>query len=413
MGECDCEKIARTKTSKQFAARLAKCQAIQKSVTVFATTSVALLKPSGQRKQNTIILIRAISTSDTLTKGSRCPAAPEHPLALGSVRSSARRTLLKFSAKAAAAAALCSVAASTVRANPRTTRLIALEPGAQSDNVARLFQPVMERSLGQEVIVENHGGAGGRIGARLVAISKADGHTLGVGGANNLVLAGLIGRDIGYDPTQDFTFIGSLARMPFAVGVHPALPIHDIAGLIRFARANPGRLNFGSAGIGGSSHLALEAIAQHHQIDLLHVPFRGSSHATNELVGGRIDVVATDLHRLLPLAAGNKLRVIALTGSTRAKSAPHIPTLHEQGLTGFYLDPWYGLFGPKNLDRSIGVRWLAAAHDAFNDRTTQARAEATGIEMVVPSAETLVKWIESDRARYGQLAKKLDLRSIQ
>jgi tripartite-type tricarboxylate transporter receptor subunit TctC len=195
--------------------------------------------------------------------------------------------------------------------------------------------------------------------------------------------------------------------------VQTTLPIHDIADLVRYARANPGKLNFGSAGVGGSSHLALEAIAQHYQIDLLHVPYRGSSLATNELIAGRIDVVATDLNRLLPLSKAGKLRIIALTGSARAKSATNIATLHEQGLTGFYLDPWYGLYGPKGLDKEIANRWTRAAIDAYNDKSTQARADAVGVELVPPSAQTLAKWIDSDRTRYSTLAGKLDLRSMQ
>jgi tripartite-type tricarboxylate transporter receptor subunit TctC len=313
----------------------------------------------------------------------------------------------------AATAAAAFVAPAFVRANARAAKLISLEPGAQTDSVARLLQPPMEQSLGQEVYVENHGGAGGRIAARIVASSRPDGLTMGVGGANNLVLAGFIGRDIGYDPKQDFTFVCSLARIPFAIGVQTILPIRNIADLVRYARANPGKLNFGSAGVGGSSHLALEAIAQHYRLDLLHVPYRGSSLATNELVGGRIDVVATDLNRLLPLAKADKLRIIALTGSSRAKSAAHIETLHEQGLSGFHLDPWYGLYGPKGLDKEIVNRWTRAAVDAFNDKATQARAEAAGVELVPPSAETLANWIENDRLRYSALAGKLDLRSMQ
>ncbi len=300
-----------------------------------------------------------------------------------------------------------------VHANTRAAKLISLEPGAQTDSIARLVQPIMGQSLGQELYVENHGGAGGRIAARIVATSRPDGLTMGVGGANNLVLAGLIGRDIGYDPKRDFTLICSLARVPFALGVQTALPIHNVADLVQYARASPGKLNFGSAGVGGSSHLAIEAIAQHYQLDMLHVPYRGSSVATNELVGGRIDVVATDLNRLLPLAKSGKLRIIALTGSTRTKSAANIATLHEQGLTGFYLDPWYGLYGPNGLEKNTIDRWTRAAIDAFNDKATLARSEIVGIELVPPSAETLTQWIEKDRARYGSLAGKLDLRSMQ
>jgi tripartite-type tricarboxylate transporter receptor subunit TctC len=298
-------------------------------------------------------------------------------------------------------------------ASARAIRLIAQEPGAQTDSIARLILPALTTAFKQDIVVENHGGAGGRIAARIVATANPDGETVGIGGANNLVLAGLLGRDIGYDPTRDFTHICAVARVPFAVAVRASLAIHSIDELVRHARANPGKLTFGSAGVGGSSHLAVEAIAQNFQLDLLHVPFRGSSLATHEVVAERIDLVATDLNRVLPLAKAGKLRLLAATGATRAKLAPALPTLHEQGLSGFYLDPWYGLYAPKRIDPAVAARWQAAMQEAFLDRATQTRAEAAGIELVQPQSGTLLTWIETDLNRFRTLARRLELQSVQ
>jgi tripartite-type tricarboxylate transporter receptor subunit TctC len=298
-------------------------------------------------------------------------------------------------------------------ASARAVRLIAQEPGAQTDSIARLLLPTLSAALKQDIVVENHGGAGGRIAARIVATAAPDGETIGIGGANNLVLAGLLGRDIGYDPTRDFTHICAVARVPFAVAVRASLEIHSVDALVRHARANPGKLTFGSAGVGGSSHLAIEAIAQHFQLDLLHVPFRGSSLATHEVIAERIDLVATDLNRVLPLAKAGKLRLLAATGATRAKLAPGLPTLHEQGLGGFYLDPWYGLYAPKRIDQALAARWQAAMQEAFLDRATQTRAEAAGIELVQPQSGTLLTWIETDLNRFRTLARRLELQSVQ
>jgi tripartite-type tricarboxylate transporter receptor subunit TctC len=295
----------------------------------------------------------------------------------------------------------------------RAIRLIAQEPGAQTDTVARTILPALESAMRQEIVIENHGGAGGRIAARTVATASPDGMVVGLGGANNLVLAGLLGRDIGYDPGKDFSFICSVARIPFAIAVRSSLPLADLDDWVKYARAHPGKLTFGSAGVGGSSHLAVEAVAQHFQLSLLHIPFRGSSLATNEVVAERIDIVATDLHRLLPLAKSGKVRIIAVTGSARSKHAPNVATLHEQGLTGFYLDPWYGLYGPRGIDPTMATRWRAAVSEAQSDKATIARAEAASIELVSPSFDTLTRWIDVDRARFRELAKKIDLTTSQ
>lgn len=302
---------------------------------------------------------------------------------------------------------------SSARSFSRAARLIAQEPGAQSNSVARATLPALATGIKRDIVVENHGGAGGRIAARVVATALPDGQTVGIGGTNNLVLAGLLGRDIGYDPARDFTFLCAVARLPFAIAVRASLPIRSVEDFVRYARANPGILTFGSAGVGGSSHLAVEAVAHHFQLDLLNIPFRGSSLATNEVVAERVDLVATDLNRNLPLAKSGKLRLLAATGSTRSRNAPSLATLHEQGLTGFYLDPRYGLYAPKGIDTSVAARWQAAAREAYNDPDTQSRSQASGVELVPPVADTLQKWIERDRARYQLMVKRLNLASVQ
>jgi tripartite-type tricarboxylate transporter receptor subunit TctC len=295
----------------------------------------------------------------------------------------------------------------------RAIRLIAQEAGAQTDTVARVVLPALEAAMRHETVIENHGGAGGRIAARTVSTAAPDGMVVGLGGANNLVLAGLLGRDIGYDPAKDFNFICAVARIPFAIAVRASLPVVDVDELVKHARSNPGKLTFGSAGVGGSSHLAVEAVAQHHHLNLLHIPFRGSSLATNEMVAERIDIVATDLHRLIPLAKSGKVRIIAVTGSARSKLVPGIATLNEQGLHGFHLDPWYGLYAPRGVDATMAARWRNAMSEAMADKATQSRAESANIELVPPTMETLARWIDADRTRYRELARKIDLATTQ
>jgi tripartite-type tricarboxylate transporter receptor subunit TctC len=284
----------------------------------------------------------------------------------------------------------------------RSIRVITLEAGSQTDTVARVFLPAIETRLGQDFFVENHGGAGGRIAARMVAHAH-DGHTIGVGGANNLVMAALLGQDIGYDPARDFVYIAALARIPFAIAVRNELPVRNIAELAAHAKRAERELTFGSAGVGGSSHLAVAAVAHARFISLLHIPFRGSNLATNEVVAGRIDIVATDLSRLLPLAESRKLRIVALTGSTRDPRALDIATLSEQGLTGLYLDPWYGLYGPRNMEPELRERLTRAIAEASMDTGVRQRAKSAGIELLPPTRELLESLIASDMRRYTPL----------
>ncbi len=295
----------------------------------------------------------------------------------------------------------------------RPIKLIALEAGAQSDSVARIFAPALGRALKQELVIENHGGAGGRIAARMISLAAPNGLTLGVGGANNLVFAGFLKRDIGYDPERGFTLIAALARVPFAIGVRMGLDVVDVRTLVALARKQPGSLTFGSAGVGGSSHLALLAVEQQFNVSLTHVPFRGSSNATVEMLAGRIDVVATDLARLLPHAAAGKIRIIGVTGTRRSLQAPGIPTLAEQGMDGFYLEPWYGLIGPAELPSAVTTRLAAAVREVSSDAEVKSQIDAKGLELLPPTAETLQSLVLNDRRRFASLVEKIDLAKAQ
>lgn len=303
-------------------------------------------------------------------------------------------------------------AASALIGGSRPIRLVVLEPGGQSDSVARTFEPTLEKALGRDIVVENHGGAGGRIGARLVARAEPDGMTIGVGGANNLVIAGLLKRDIGYDPTRDFTYIAALVSVPFAVGVRVDLGVSTLAELIERARRRPGVLTYGTASVGGSSHLAMAAIEEFFGIELLHVPFRGSTQALNELAAGRIDIVATDLSQLLALAGDRKLCIIAATGSERARAMPEVPTLAEQGMAGFRLEPWYGLYGPAGLPEEFAQQLRSAIAQAQRDPGLVQRIEFRGLQLLPPTEAALRGLIENDRTRYRPLVEKLGLNSM-
>jgi len=184
----------------------------------------------------------------------------------------------------------------------RPIRVLAGEAGAQSDTMARVLAPVLAATLGQPVVVENRSGAGGTIAALRTVQSRPDGYTLLLGGANNVVLGPLVRRDLAYDPSRDLVPLGGVGRAPYGVAVAKHVDAADLAGFVAYARARPGELAFGSSGVGSSSHAALALLASRAGLSLLHVPYRGSPLALNDLVAGRIDVFACDLSLLLPYA---------------------------------------------------------------------------------------------------------------
>jgi len=259
-----------------------------------------------------------------------------------------RRVLISRSA----ALSLATWLPSAFAQSGKNIRLLALEPAAQSDMVARSLQDGLAAALDARVIVENYGGAGGRIAAQMALRSEPDGYTLLVGGANNMVMSPLLSRQAGYEPLRDFVAIAPLATVPFALAASKHLGVSDLAGLISAARSAPQSLSGGSAGLGGSAHIALEVLFQQLSLPLLHVPFRGTASATQEVLAGRLDLVVTDLPRLLPLARDGQLRIVGVTGLNRSPLAPEIPTLAEQGASGFRVEPWYALFCRSGVAQS-------------------------------------------------------------
>lgn len=251
-----------------------------------------------------------------------------------------------------AAIALAASAAPAFAQAGRSVRLLVLQPGGPSDLLARALAPGFSEALGESVVIENRGGAGGSIAAQMTLRGEPDGRTLLVGGANNMVMAPLLSRSADYDPQRDFVAVSPLATVPYALAASPHLGVADLAGLVAAVRSAKQPLSAGSGGVGGSSHVAAEILFQRLAQPYLHVPYKGALLATQEMVAGRIDLVATDLPVLLPLAREGKLRILGVTGSQRSALAPDIRTLAEQGLTGFRIEPWYALYCRAEVARA-------------------------------------------------------------
>jgi len=243
----------------------------------------------------------------------------------------------------------------------RPIHLIIGQPsGGHSDLLGRIIAQRFAEILKQPVVVENRGGAGGTIAAETAARAPADGYTLLFAGSNNLAQAFVLIKDLRYGP-QDFVPVGTIARVSYGLAVRSGLPVSTLADLVAYARAHPGELNYSSTGVASTSSLAFELLKHAAGIDIVHIPFKGSAIAVNELVAGRIDMVFTDLASLAPLADRGLLRLIGVAGAARSVAVPDVPTVAEQGYPELAIEPWYGIVSPAGTPPAI----VAKLNDAL------------------------------------------------
>ena len=282
----------------------------------------------------------------------------------------------------------------------RPIRILAGEPGAQSDSMARVLAPALGASLGQAVVVENRPGAGGTIAALRAVQSRADGYTLLIGGVNNMVLGPLSRSDFPYAPTKDLVPLGGVARVPYGIAVGKHVEVADLQELVAYARSRPGKLAFGSTGVGSTSHLALALLAARAGVSLLHVPYRGTPMALNDLLSERIDVLACDLALLLPHAKTGAVRLIAVAGPRRAEAAPGVPTVAEQGFPGYAIDPWNALYAPSGTPREVLEVLSRALGDVMRQPGIRQQLAAQGHEPLPLSADEVLALMRADTLQF-------------
>lgn len=310
---------------------------------------------------------------------------------------------------------ICAPAADLPASQPypnRPIHIVVAEAGAQSDTMARALAPSLRRTLGQPIVVENRGGAGGTVGAQSVAQARADGYTLLIGGLNNIVLATLLRSHLPYDAAHFLPLVG-LIRVPYGIAVSKRIPVGNIEELAVYARAHPGEVSFASGGTGSTSQLALELLRSRLDLNMMHVPYRGVSLALPDLIGSRVDVVATDLARLLPLHRTGSARIIAVSGASRAAAAPQIATVAEQGLPGYDIEPWYGLFAPAGTPADILESVSRAVTEALRSEEVRTILPRQGYEPMPMSSADLRDLIAAETRKYADLIDKAGLRNSQ
>lgn len=231
--------------------------------------------------------------------------------------------------------------------------IVPFAAGGTSDHFGRLVGKVITERLGVPVIVDNRVGAGGNIGSDAVAKAEPDGYTLLLGGAGHLVVGPALYSNFPFDPARDLAPVTLVATAMNMVVVHPSVPARNLAEFVDHAKANPGKLNYASGGVGGLIHLAAEMFGTEASIKMNHVPYKGSTPAHTDLLSGRVQVMFDNLPNVLPHVRSNRLRALAVTGSQRSPLAPDVPTVAEQGYPGYEVVVWWGVLAPRGTPQAI------------------------------------------------------------
>jgi tripartite-type tricarboxylate transporter receptor subunit TctC len=278
-------------------------------------------------------------------------------------------------------------------------------PGGPTDVFARLIAQRIGLLLGGDAIAENRPGAGGAIAAKYVATSAPDGHTLMLGNTSTLATIPAFAKTPDYDPIKGFAPVASVADSFSVLSVRADSPIHSLKELIAYAKANPGKLNFGSAGHGNFTHLAAELLKFNAGIDLVHVPYKGVADAMTALLGGQVQLVFGNPNVTTNHVQAGRLRALAVTRATRSPNLPDVPTMKEAGIDDFVVTSFFGIAAPAGTDPAIVARLNAAINESLKSDELRTTIVKLGSEPVIGTPEEFARTIAADFARWTKLAK--------
>jgi tripartite-type tricarboxylate transporter receptor subunit TctC len=285
------------------------------------------------------------------------------------------------------------------------TFVVPFPPGGSTSLVGRVIADRMSQLLGQSIIVDNRGGAGGTVGTKAVAKADPDGYTLLVGYSGTLAIGPSLYHNAGYDPRKDFAPIGMIGSAPSSLVVHPSFPAKTVAELIAYAKANPGKVNFGSAGIGTVGHITGEYFARAAGISIVHIPYKGSGPAVSDLLGGHIPTSFSPIATTAGNVKAGLLRGLAVTSIRRNQLLPDVPTMVEAGLTGFDAVLAYGLVAPAGTPRPVIDKLNAALQSALASDEVKKQLELDGTEITASTPEQYADFIDKDEKKWSELVK--------
>jgi tripartite-type tricarboxylate transporter receptor subunit TctC len=306
-------------------------------------------------------------------------------------------------------------AASLARAEPyplRPIKVIVPTPaGGPVDVIARLVGNYLSAATGQGVVIDNRPGAGNTIGSKEAAQAEPDGYTLLYSSASGLVLAPMLQKNAGYDPLTSYDPIALVAQSSTILVVHPSVPVQSVQELVAYAKANPGKVNFSSGGIGVLPHLIGEWFKSAAGIDIVHVPYRGGGPSINDLVGGQVQMTFEGTSVLVPLIQAGKLRALATTSRKRIAELPELPTMAESGFPGFVSTSWTGLLAPAHTPRPVIDKLNALINEGVTAADFKAALAKLNNEPLGGTPQDFTDMIKGDIGKWAPVVKALGLKA--
>ncbi len=305
----------------------------------------------------------------------------------------------------------CAVAGAQEYPNKPVRMVVGFPPGGGTDVVARILQPRLTELLGQTIVIDNRPGATGTVAAGQVAKAAPDGYTIMMGHVSVNAIAPSLFANLPYDVNRDFAPIALAASVPHLVVVHPSVPVSTLKELVAYLKTQPGKLTFPSAGNGSTPHLAGEFFQSLTGVKLVHVPYKGSGQAMQDLLGGQHLVAFDTMPASAPHVRSGKLRAVAVSTAQRVPSFPEVPTAEEAGVPGYVVTTWYGVFAPAGTPAPIVSRLHAEVVKTMQTPDVRARLEGIGADgSVSRSPEDFAALVRADTARYAKIVKEIGIR---
>lgn len=320
------------------------------------------------------------------------------------IRLSTRRALL--AAIPAMAFALPGVAFAQDFPSKPLTIIVPFASGGTTDILARVVAQGLGTELGQSVVVDNRAGAGGNIGASAVARAPADGYTLLMGTVGTHAINASLYKKLPFDPIKDFAPLTRVANVPNLLVANPKQPFKNVQELIAYAKANPGKVNFGSSGSGSSIHLSGELFKSMAKVDMQHVPYKGSAPAVTDLLGNQISIMFDNMPSAIQHVRSGKLRPLAVTTAKRSPELPDVPTIAEAGVPGYEATSWFGLFAPAGTPAAVLARLNKALVKVLSQPEIKKKINEQGAETYSETPEQFAAFIQAESTKWGKVVKE-------
>ena len=282
--------------------------------------------------------------------------------------------------------------------------------GGGVDNVARVVAAQLAQELMQTVIVENRAGAGGLVGAKHVAEAQADGYTLLMGTQTTLAVAPLLHPDSGLDPLTAFAGVGKIGSSPLLLVANPEFPVRTVKELVDLAKKEPGKIDYGSGGVGTTPHMAMALLSLDTGIDMTHVPYKGEQPALTDVMGNQISLMFSNLPVALPLAKSGKLRPIAVSSPQRSPAAPHIPTVAESGVPGFEAGTWFAIVAPADTPKDVIEELNDKIGKALREPKVRDTLQGQGMTVQTDTPQQLDDYMDSEYEKWARVVKEAKIK---